>query len=521
MTASESHQRPTLPAAPSDKESFLSLPLPKKIGPYKIEALLEKGGMSILYLGTHPETNEPTTIKVLSPKFVSNPEIVERFLKEAEIIALADHPNIVKLYGQGKWAGGLYIAMEFIQGISLRQYILQTPISLRRALEIIIDISYALCHLHTHGVIHRDLKPENILVTESDVIKVIDFGIAQLLKESSSDISKQPRMIGTPIYMSPEQQQHPDSVSFPSDIYSLGIIAYELMLGKLSQGHIHLSLMPKGMQKILVKALQPEVRDRYQDIVDFIAAVSGYLNSESFEKDKIVKDYLSELSESLRRTQAVLSHDKAPQWNGVHVKVTASNTHAIAGVYYDFLEINPGSYGIAFAESSLNYSDGMVVCSIFRGMLKALYKRVTDLKELAYLLNQLIIEDGLDKSLKFNYLTIDTQQNKVQYLICGHSYLWARPHHKTPFKVICENPPLGSDPHSQFQIQQVDWKSNDSYILSNTNLEMSEKELLEIWQSAEKLNPPLWMEIFLRRKRAMHKILSEKAITFIAIQSLA
>ena len=187
MTNPEFFQQPTKPASQPDEKLPQAIGIPQKIGPYKIETLLEQGGMSILYLGTHPETHEPTTIKVLSPKFVSNPEVTERFLREAEIIALADHPNIVKLYGHGKWEGGLYIAMEFIQGISLRQYILQTPISLKRALEIIIDIAYALCHLHTHGVIHRDLKPENILVTESGTIKVIDFGIAQLLAEASSE----------------------------------------------------------------------------------------------------------------------------------------------------------------------------------------------------------------------------------------------------------------------------------------------------------------------------------------------
>src|SRR5262249_44107549 len=153
----------------------------------------------LLYLGTHPDTKEPVTIKVLSQKFLSHPEIVKRFLNEAEIIAMADHPNIVKLYGHGEWAGGLYIAMEFVQGISLRQYLLQTPMSLKRALEIILDVAYALCHLHTHGVIHRDLKPENILVTDIGTIKVIDFGIAQLLTEKSpQDAYPKQRLIGTP-----------------------------------------------------------------------------------------------------------------------------------------------------------------------------------------------------------------------------------------------------------------------------------------------------------------------------------
>ncbi len=166
MIESNFHKQNTLPTI-SDKPAAKEQ-IPEKIGPYKIETLLEKGGMSFLYLATHPETKDPITIKVLFPEFLSNPEMVQRFLREAAIIALADHRNIVKLYGQGEWEGGLYIAMEFIQGISLRKYLLRNLISLKHALELVMEISMALCHLHAHGIIHRDLKPENILVTESE-----------------------------------------------------------------------------------------------------------------------------------------------------------------------------------------------------------------------------------------------------------------------------------------------------------------------------------------------------------------
>lgn len=520
MTNPEFYQQPTRPAAQPDETAPQIFELPQKIGPYKIETLLEKGGMSIVYLGSHPETHEPTTIKVLSPKFVSNPEVVERFLREAEIIALADHPNIVKLYGHGKWEKGLYIAMEFIQGISLRQYILQTPISLKRALEIIIDIAYALCHLHTHGVIHRDLKPENILVTESGTIKVIDFGIAQLLTEASAETTSHQRVIGTPIYMSPEQRENPESVSFPSDIYSLGIIAYELMLGKLSHGQIHLSLMPKGMQKILVKALQPDVKDRYQDIVDFIVAVSNYLNSEAFEKDKVVKDHLSELSESLRRIQTILNNEKAPFWPELNIQVSTYSPQTITTVYHDFLELSPGIYGIVFTESSLKGAEGMVFCSIFRGMLRGLIKTISNPIELVRALNQNLVQEKLDNAFNFNYLIIDTKKNVTQYLICGQSYLWLRPHTKLPFKAVSENPPLGFDINSIFQIQQMDWQPGDVFILNNMDHDIPESEWLEIWQSSPTLNPLIWMEIFLRKYKTGHKKAPTKTISFISVQTL-
>lgn len=519
MTNSEFYQQPTRPPGPPDETTPHQFAIPQKIGPYKIETLLEKGGMSILFLATHPDTQQPITIKVLSPKYVSNPDVVERFLREADIIALADHPNIVKLYGHGKWEGGVYIAMEFIQGISLRQYILQTPISLKRALEIIIDVSYALCHLHTHGIIHRDLKPENILVADTGTIKVIDFGIAQMLTESSGGTPTHQRVIGTPIYMSPEQRENPESVSFPSDIYSLGIIAYELLLGKLSHGQIHLSLMPKGIQKILVKALQQDVHDRYQDVVDFIVAVSGYLNSEAFEKDKVIKDQLSELSESLQHSQSILNSDKAPNWPSLDIRISISRSYTISAVYHDFLEIRPGVYGIVLGESSLIGAYGMVSCSIFRGMLRGLYKTLPNLIDLANNLNLNMIQDGVDNAFNFNYLIIDTEKHIAQYLICGQSYLWSKFENKLPFKTISENPPLGFNIDSKFQLQQVEWSHENSFILSNVIRELTENELFEIWQSSPNLNPQIWMEIFLRKYKTIHKILPEKIISFISIQT--
>lgn len=195
--------------------------MPKQIGGYQIESILNKGGMSLLYLGIHPVTHDPLAVKVLLSEHVSHPEMVGRFMREAEIIELTDHPNIVKLYGHGKWEEGVYIAMEFIQGISLRQMILQQAMSLKRALEIVQQISHALTHLHVHGIIHRDLKPENILLTAQGGVKVIDFGISQIYTE---EVRNGGRFVGTPVYMSPEQQKDPLNISFSTDIFALGMI---------------------------------------------------------------------------------------------------------------------------------------------------------------------------------------------------------------------------------------------------------------------------------------------------------
>jgi serine/threonine protein kinase len=245
--------------------------LPGSIGPYKIERLLNKGGMSLLYLASHPDIREPIVIKVLLPKYAENKAANASFLKEAAIIQMLTHPNIVHLYGEGEWEGGLYIAMEYIQGISLRQWLQKNQPKLKRALEIVQQIAYALCHLHAHGIIHRDLKPENILITDTGQVKVIDFGIAQL----HTDPEKKGHFAGTPVYMSPEQKKNPNKWTEDSDIYALGVIAYELITGKLSHGTIDLSVLPHSLVPIIERALN----SKYDDIVEFTTDIGKTMSA--------------------------------------------------------------------------------------------------------------------------------------------------------------------------------------------------------------------------------------------------
>lgn len=443
--------------------------LPEKIGPYRLEALLEKGGMSFLYLATHPETKDPITIKVLFPEFLSNPEMVQRFLREAAIIGLADHPNIVKLYGQGEWEGGLYIAMEFIQGISLRQYLLRNLISLKHALEIVMEISMAICHLHAHGVIHRDLKPENILITETGGIKVIDFGIAQLLTDEQREENSQQRLIGTPIYMSPEQKNNPSSTSYPSDIYSLGIITYELVLGKLSHGQVHLSIMPKGLQKILIKSLQNKPEDRYLDIVDFMMDISTYLHSPALLKENKELDPLGDLSESLRQAQHALIPLQTPHWKEIEIGLATYKSLGISSLYYDFFELPQYAYGIIIGEPSVKGSPGLVYTSVLRGMVRALCQLTQSPKEMATVLNALLNDDPMKQYFAFSYLVLLPKENKLRFISCGCGYIWLKNYASAQLTSLESiNPMLGKDPNVNFTEIECCWNIQDTLIFYAT-----------------------------------------------------
>lgn len=523
MDEKDFYRQNTQPGISPDTTAPITQAIPESIGPYKIESLLEKGGMSILYLGTHPETKEPVTIKVLSQKYLSRPEVVQRFINEAAIIAMSDHPNIVQLHGYGEWEGGFYISMSFVQGISLRQFILQTPVSLTRALDIILNIAYALCHLHTHGVIHRDLKPDNILITDTGEIKVIDFGIAQLLTEKGSGTPGR-QLVGTPVYMSPEQRENPESVSYPSDIYSLGIIAYELILGRLSQGQIHLALMPKGMQKILHKTLQPIPTDRYQDVVDLISDLSEYRNSATLQKDRKPSDTLSELAESMRKVQTTLVTSTPPNWQDVEIGFVGHQGISLSGIYYDFFDISEGVHGIIMGEASAKGAEGVIYTAVLRGMVRSLCRLTMKPVELVTILNDLLLRDIMNQTFTLNYLVLDATQNQLRYISCGYGSLWQiKSDSQTPTRIAANNNALGVSQDVEFTEVNASWEPGDTVLLNTFAIEdpvqglsekMFEQSLIEYIERA----PQKQVEnIFRRLQLSAQKFLKERSISLICL----
>lgn len=455
-----------------------------KIGPYKIDALLSKGGMSYLYLGMHPD-GFPLAIKVLSPKFMTHPEMVQRFLKEAEIIGLTNHPNIIKLYGQGKWENGLYIAMEFVQGISLKQFIMQQNLSVKSSLELILQVAYALLHLHTHGVIHRDLKPENILITESGHIKVIDFGIAQLTQDGKNPLlENKEQFLGTPSYMSPEQKKNPLKVTVATDIYSLGVITFELIVGKLSYGSIQLSLLPKDLQKIVEKALQPVVEERYQDIVDLITDISHYLKMQSEKRDSSQNQGVKEIWERLKGGYKKLLPSAPPKWPPFDIGLSHFESTVAFGTYHDFFRFADQSYLILLAELSESQIESLGEIGLLKGMIQSLTYQPIRSQEASFEpitfvteLNEMLSMQEKKPSFAFHLLHLSPLKNQFSLISCGFQPLIHLVDGAAdPRFLSSENPLLGTHPHHKFYETTENWNEGDILIVHSFDLTFQEKK---------------------------------------------
>jgi eukaryotic-like serine/threonine-protein kinase len=465
MNDSPFYKQPTLHET---KISDAPPTLPEKIGPYKIESLLSRGGMSLLYLGIHPQTRALIVVKVLSPEFVTNPEMVAQFLRESKIISLTNHPNIVKLYGEGEWEGGLYIAMEFIRGVSLRQFIEQHSLSMKKSIDILMQVAYALAHLHSHGVIHGDLKPENILMTEDGEVKVIDFGIARLHEEVKKNKGKSSKMIGTPTYMSPEQKEDPSSISFASDIYALGIIAYELFIGKLSFGVIHLSQVPKGLRTILEKALAVSVEERYSNVMQLISDLSNYLKSGGLEKDRPGTDQIKEILESIQKADLALSPSTittTPHYEGAlgRLKVLGQTNP-----YFDSFKFSDGAYGFILAEPLISGLETSIYLSNLRGMIRSLTTSGEKFFFLPFLtaLQRLIQLDPLSQKYALAFLILSPSRDELQFLSCGMgSLLHLSSNSPKALKLQNTNPPLAADNRNEWDITVDGWDVGDILII--------------------------------------------------------
>ena len=396
---------------------------PETIGRFQIDGIYSQGGMSTIYLATDPMTHDQMIVKVLLPRFLSDPALVRQFVNEGRIIAMTDHPNIVKLYEYGEWEGGVYIAMELVRGSSLRRILQHNPLPLKMALEVLLQVCYAICHLHSHGVIHGDLKPENILITDQNQVKVIDFGIAKVVSDRSEPVGKKgERFIGTPIYMSPEAQENPRNSSIQSDIYSIGIIAYELVMGKITYGRVILTLAPRGMQSILQKALQPKPEDRFHDMSELITEISDYIHSGTLQKDRQGIDYFFELFAQLEAQQKSLLTQLTPQ-DDPSVGITTSYGVSVSALYFRILD-RQGSRCVLMAKGENGGVTGLVDTYRVHSLCELLLAEhpTTPLNELIPEIFQKAKQQGI--SFPYAFLTFSPASSRFFWKTAGWASLF-------------------------------------------------------------------------------------------------
>src|SRR5829696_2866352 len=283
-------------------------------GRYRIIGRLGSGGMADVYEAEDTQLGRRIALKLLHRRFAEDAEFVERFRREASSAAGLSHPNIVQVFDRGAWDGTYYIAMELLAGRNLKQIVREygptQPLDPALAVDVVLQILKAARFAHRRGVVHRDIKPHNVIVDEEGRAKVTDFGIA---RAGASDMTETGSVMGTAQYLSPEQAQGLP-VDARSDLYSIGVVLYELLTGVVpfdADSPVTIALkqvseapvpaiqrnpaIPPAMDAVVMRALRKDPDARFQDADEFIAALEtalagGYVETTTVVENPLVVD---------------------------------------------------------------------------------------------------------------------------------------------------------------------------------------------------------------------------------------
>jgi serine/threonine protein kinase len=256
----------------------------------EIIELIGRGGMGAVYKARQKSLQRMVALKIIRPEINAKPGFADRFVREARALAQLNHPNIVTVHDFGQIGDLYYLVMEFVDGVNLRQLLLDRQMPPRQALEIVPSVCDALQFAHDHGIVHRDIKPENILVDKAGRVKIADFGLAKLLNSEpdATNLTGTNHVMGTRNYMAPEQFERPAEVDHRADIYSLGVVIYEMLTGELPMGRFALPSqkvqLDVRLDEIVLHTLEKEPGLRYQRVgelkTDVQAVSNGYVASQ-------------------------------------------------------------------------------------------------------------------------------------------------------------------------------------------------------------------------------------------------
>ncbi len=271
-------------------------------GRYEIIEIIGVGGMAVVYKAFDNIDNRIVAVKILKDEYLTNEEFRRRFKNESKAIAVLSHPNIVKVFDVSYGDRLQYIVMEYVEGITLKEYISQQgTIEIREAIYFVTQILRALQHAHDKGIVHRDIKPQNIMLIADGTIKVTDFGIARFARSDTKTMTDS--AIGSVHYISPEQAKG-SVMDAKTDIYSVGVVLYEMLTGKLpfqSENAVSVALMqlqsepekprninpdiPVGLEQIVMRAMQKNPNDRYQSASEMLMDIDEYKKNPNIKFD--------------------------------------------------------------------------------------------------------------------------------------------------------------------------------------------------------------------------------------------
>ncbi|HEX8990558.1 MAG TPA: serine/threonine-protein kinase, partial [Anaerolineales bacterium] len=268
----------------------MSFNVGENVGPYRIVQQLGQGGMATVYKAFHAALDRYVAIKALHPAFGEDANFAARFQREARLVAKLDHPHIVPIYDYAQHEGRPYLVMKFIEGDTLKARLQKGPLTSAEIENVVDSVGSALAYAHRQGILHRDIKPSNVLIGPDGEMWLADFGLARIAQAPESTLSSD-MIMGTPQYISPEQAMGDKKLDEGTDIYSFGVMLYEMVVGQVPfnadtpfsiiHDHIYSPLpmprvinprVPEQVERVLLKALAKDRADRYANVDALVQA---------------------------------------------------------------------------------------------------------------------------------------------------------------------------------------------------------------------------------------------------------
>lgn len=445
-----------------------------KIGNFKITGEISSGGMGKIMKGVS-DNGIVAAVKIMKPEHCTDENLVERFQQELRIVSMLNHENIAKILEWGIDGDRNYFAMEYVKGESLRDILEEQTISISKTLAITKQLCSALEYAHSKKVVHRDIKPENILIDSIGKVKLVDFGIARIIDNRSQRLTLTNVAMGSPLYMSPEQKNDFRHVDHRADIYSLGVVLYEMLSGEMPGGLMRLDLIPQGLRHIIEKSTAYRPDERYTSVGAMKTELENYERFGTLGQDQHALD---EIGENIRLRNAmmeVLYQNNAPSIPGVSLDFFYMPAGGVGGNYYEFVRIEGDKLGILVGNI---FDKPDVKSALFLTMLRSLFhiasENETSPATTLRKLNRMMARESrsvVDRFAVLSYIVYDTAAKVLSVATAGYRPVCVLQKSENTLKAVSGHGfGIGISEDSEFEEQKVQLASGDIVVLSSAGI---------------------------------------------------
>ncbi|MFA5205853.1 MAG: SpoIIE family protein phosphatase [Lentisphaeria bacterium] len=445
----------------------------QRVGPYTVLGRIGAGGMGAVFRARGADGRE-VALKVMNPELTANADLVRRFQREYEISAALDHPNIARVLDCGQdHDRGIYIAMELVEGRSAKALCQSGGADLVTTCDIIEQAAAGLAYAHAHNVVHRDIKPENLLVRPDGVVKIIDFGIARLDQPETVTLTLTNAVMGSPLYMSPEQRDNPKAVDHRADIYALGVTFYQLLSGRLPSGLISLELIPAGLRRILETSMAYEAGRRYASVQEMLDDLRRYRAGASLAADRHALDEVTDNTRLREQLIESLFPREVPVLPGFDLARLFLPADGVGGNYHDFVSAGPGRLGVLVGNVSNRPG---VRSALFLAMIRAAFRLSAEDGEadpaaVLARINRFIAREGFDEFALVTYAVLESVGRRVHLASAGYRpALWWHAASQSFSQVAAAGMGLGIDADASFSREELALASGDFLVFATAGI---------------------------------------------------